>query len=42
MSDIFLFMFMIGLYGLTIWAIATCTITPEERDEMLQDEEMWP
>lgn len=26
----------------TFYLIATNKITPEERDEMLQDKEMWP
>lgn len=27
---------------LTTFALVTSEITPEERDEMLRDEEMWP
>lgn len=28
--------------GLLIWFATTSKVTPEERDEMLQDEEMFP
>jgi hypothetical protein len=30
------------IIGLTIYGIRTNRITPEERDEMLRDEEMFP
>ena len=30
------------IIGLTIYGIGTSRITPEERDEMLRDEEMFP
>ena len=30
------------LIGLTMYGIRTNRITPEERDEMLRDEEMFP
>ena len=30
------------IIGLTIYGIKTNRVTPEERDEMLRDEEMFP
>ena len=38
----YLFLFIIGLIVCTVWGIVTNKITPEERDEMLNDKEMWP
>lgn len=33
---------VVAILGLTFYLIATSKVTPEERDEMLRDEEMWP
>jgi hypothetical protein len=38
----YLFLFIIGLIVCTVWGITTNKTTPEERDEMLNDKEMWP
>jgi len=38
----YLFLFIIGLIICTVWVITTNKTTPEERDEMLNDKEMWP
>ena len=40
--DNFLFLFILGVLTLTAIIIYKNDITPEERDEMLNDEEMWP
>ena len=37
-----LLMIVLLLIGLTMYGIRTNRITPEERDEMLRDEEMFP
>ncbi len=41
-GDEILFCFVVGLLTLTGWFILTNKTTPEERDAMLRDEEMWP
>jgi len=41
-SSIFLLTFFIGIVIVTTWLLITSKVTPEERDEMLNDEEMWP
>jgi 4-hydroxybenzoate polyprenyltransferase len=41
-SDSYLFIFIVFLLAVTGYLIATNTITDEERDAMLNDEEMWP
>lgn len=33
---------VVAILGLTFYLLATSKVTPEERDEMLRDEEMWP
>jgi hypothetical protein len=40
--DNYLFLFLLAIIGLTVWGIATNKNTPEERDEMLNSEEMFP
>lgn len=37
-----LLIIVLVIIGLTIYGIRTNRITPEERDEMLRDEEMFP
>ena len=41
-SDNYLFILMILLFGYTIYEVLTSKVTDEERDEMLNDEEMFP
>jgi len=41
-SDNYLFIFILLLCTLTGYLIITNRVTPEERDEMLNDKEMWP
>lgn len=40
--DAALALVMICIIGITVLAIVTSKISDEERDEMLNDEEMWP
>lgn len=40
--DQILALIMIWLVGLITWLLVTNRTTPEERDAMLRDEEMWP
>lgn len=42
MTDLALMLFVLGVSLGAVWLTATSPITPEERDEMLRDEEMWP
>lgn len=37
-----LLVIMVLIFALTTYLIITDKTTPEERDEMLKDEEMWP
>lgn len=37
-----LFAFMVFIIGLTVYGIVTNKNTPEERDEMLNSDEMFP
>ena len=37
-----LLIIVLVIIGLTIYGIRTNRLTPEERDEMLRDEEMFP
>jgi len=37
-----LFAFIVFIIGVTVYSILTNRNTPEERDEMLSDKEMWP
>lgn len=37
-----LLLLVLAIIGLTIYGIRTNRATPEERDEMLRDEEMFP
>ena len=37
-----LFAFIVFIIAVTVYGILTNKITPEERDEMLNDKEMWP
>ena len=41
-GDKILFCLVMGVLALTSWFILTNKTTPQERDEMLRDEEMWP
>jgi len=41
-TDVVLLVLMLMVIGVSLTMIATSNITPEERDEMLRDEEMWP
>lgn len=40
--DLALFLLIIFTIGLTVFYIVTDKTTPEERDEMLDDKDMWP
>lgn len=42
LPKIYLLAFVIWLIIYTIYCIMTNDMTDEERDEMLNDEEMWP
>ena len=37
-----LFAFIVFIIGVTVYGILTNRNTPAERDEMLNDKEMWP
>ena len=37
-----LFAFIVFIIGITVYGILANRNTPEERDEMLNDKEMWP
>ncbi len=41
-SDNWLFIFMLALFSITAYGIFTNKMTPEEQEEMLNSEEMWP
>ena len=41
-ADNRLFLFIVLLLGFTLWLIFTNKVTDEERDTMLDDDEMWP
>jgi hypothetical protein len=41
-SSNYLFIFILLLCTLTGYLVTVNSITPEERDEMLNDKEMWP
>lgn len=42
MSEQILAVVVLFVVGVATWATLTNTQTPEERDEMLRDEDMWP
>ena len=42
MTDKLLSLVVLVTVGATVWLLATNQVTPEERDAMLRDEEMWP
>ncbi len=42
MADNLLALAVLVIVGTTVWLLATNQVTPEERDAMLRDEEMWP
>lgn len=42
MTDKLLALVVLLVVGVTVWLLATNKTTPEERDAMLRDEEMWP
>ena len=41
-TDKLLALTVLVIVGTTVWLLATNQVTPEERDAMLRDEEMWP
>ena len=42
MTDKLLALAVLVVVGAAVWLLVTNKTTPEERDEMLRDEEMWP
>ena len=42
MTDQLLALTVLVIVGTTVWLLITNQTTPEERDAMLRDEEMWP
>ena len=42
MADQLLALAVLVIVGATVWLLATNQVTPEERNAMLRDEEMWP
>ena len=42
MTDQLLALVILLVVAATVWLLATNKTTPEERDAMLRDEEMWP
>lgn len=42
MSDVILFLFIIALIGTMVYDLATSKVTEEERQEMLNSDEMFP
>lgn len=42
MTDKLLALTVLVVVGAAVWLLATNKTTPEERDAMLRDEEMWP
>ena len=40
--DNYLFLFILGVLVMTAYMIFTDKTTPEERDAMLNDKDMWP
>ena len=42
MADNLLALAVLAVLGTTVWLLATNQVTPEDRDAMLRDEEMWP
>ncbi len=42
MVDQLLALFVLLVVGVTVCLLSTNQTTPEERDAMLRDEEMWP
>ena len=42
MTDKLLALTVLVVVGAAVWLLVTNKTTPEERDEMLRDEEMWP
>lgn len=41
-TDVLLALAVLAFVANTVWLLATNQVTPEERDAMLRDEEMWP
>lgn len=41
-TENWLLAFVACVFGLALWLLLTNKATPEERDAMLRDEEMWP
>ena len=42
MTDKLLALAVLAIVGVTVWLLVANQTTPEERDAMLRDEEMWP
>jgi hypothetical protein len=42
MLEQLLALFVLLVVGVIVWLLATNQVTPEEREEMMRDEEMWP
>lgn len=42
MTDQLLAVLVLVTVAITVWLLGTNTITPEDREAMLRDEEMWP
>ena len=42
MMDFALFVIFLMIIAFAVYGIATNDMTPEERDKMLNDDEMWP
>lgn len=42
MTDLLLALFVLSAIVYSIWLFVTTNISEQERDEMLNDEEMWP
>jgi len=42
MNAIWLFLLIDAVIAVTVWMIFTNKMTKQERDEMLDDDEMWP
>jgi hypothetical protein len=40
-ADNYLFIFIVSIFCITVYGILTNKVTPEERDEMLNSEEMF-
>ena len=41
-ADNWLFLFMVALFGILGWMLDTAGVSDQDREEMLNDEELWP